>query len=212
MDTPRASISITQLAYVAHRTRPSRLLGEVDLLNAAAAAAKINTVDRWAMWLAQLCVESAGFTSFEEHLGYSAQRLLEVWPRRFSPADAQAMQHQPERIANRAYALRNGNGDEASGEGWKYRGRGAIQTTGRANYLATGKALARDLVAQPELLAGELRYLGGAAYWLANGLNHWADQRNVEDATRAINGPALAGLADRKEAFARAQDVLAGTR
>lgn len=212
MDTPRASISITQLAYVAHHTRPSLLTGEVDLLNAAAVAAQITTVDRWAMFLAQLCVESAGFTAFEERLSYSAEGMLKTWPRRFSVADAQAMQHQPERIANRAYALRNGNGDEASGEGFRYRGRGAIQTTGRANYIATGKALARDLLAQPELLAGELRYLSAAAYWLANGLNHWADQRNVEDATRAINGPALAGLADRKEAFARVQDVLAGTR
>jgi putative chitinase len=212
LDTPRASISIVQLGYVAHRTRPSLLIGEVDALNRAAEAAQINTVDRWSMFLAQLAVESAGFTQFEENLSYSADGLLRTWPTRFTAATAQSMQHQPERIANRAYCDRLGNGDEASGEGYRYRGRGAIQTTGRQNYLAAGKALAVDLLAHPELLAGELRYDSAAVYWLANGLNHWADQRNVEDATRAINGPAMAGLADRKALFARAQDVLAGTR
>ena len=208
MDSPLIAISHPSLAYIFDRVPSSALLNQVDPLNSAATEAQINTPDRWSMWLAQLGVESAQLSRFEEGLNYSAQALLATWPRRFSPADAQAYQHQPERIANRAYALRNGNGDEASGEGYRYRGRGAIQLTGRGNYLAAGRALSLDLVGHPELAASDARFRVASWFWISNGLNHWADGRDIEGATKAINGPAMKGLVDRKALFTRAQEIL----
>ena len=201
------SIGLSRLAYVFHRVRPSQLMPHVDAINAAAVEAQINTVDRWSMWLAQLGHESEQFTVFEERLSYSAEALLKTWPTHFDAAAAQGYQHQTERIANRAYAGRLGNGDEESGDGWKYRGRGAIQLTGFSNYLACGVYLGVDLVGHPEYAAGLDRFRVAAWFWRTHGLNHWADTRNVEDATKAING-GLNGLAERKELFERAQDVL----
>ena len=130
-----------------------------------------------------------------------------MWPLHFDAAAAQAYQHQPERIANRAYADRLGNGDEQSGDGWRYRGRGAIQLTGFSGYLACGMFLGVDLLGHPEFAAGEDRFRVAAWYWRAHGLGTIADRRDVEAATKAING-GLTGLDQRQALFTRAQGCL----
>ncbi len=113
--------------------------------------------DRWlAYMLATACHETGRkMQPVEENLNYSAKRLLEVFPNRFTAATAGSYAHQPEKIANKIYANRIGNGDEASGDGWKYRGRGLPQLTGRANYKKFGDLLHIDLVGTPDLALGD---------------------------------------------------------
>lgn len=174
----------------------------------------IGTRPRAAAFLAQIGHESAQLTRCVESLTYSAQRLATVWPRRFRSADgsptalAREIAYQPERIANLVYAGRNGNGDEASGDGWRFRGRGLLQVTGRSNYRSVGEGLAQPFVARPHLLA-EPRWACRTAawWWQCNGLNALADAERFEDITRRING-GLNGLAERTQFWHRAQEVL----
>lgn len=162
----------------------------------------IDTPVRLAAFLAQVAHESANLARLVENLNYSAQGLLGVWPNRFTPEAASALARQPERIANRVYAGRLGNGDEASGDGWRYRGRGLIQVTGKTNYAACGKALGLDLVGSPELLETPGPAARSAAwFWSSRGLNAPADRGDIEAITRTING-GLTGLADRKAHYA----------
>ncbi|KAF0250183.1 MAG: putative chitinase, partial [bacterium] len=114
-----------------------------------------------------------------ENLNYSAKRLMQVWPKRF-PTLQKAMQyeHNPEKLANFVYANRIGNGNEASGDGWEFRGRGVIQMTGRGNYKAIGKALTLDLEKNPENLEDpKYAALSAAYFWQSHGLNELADNR-----------------------------------
>jgi len=106
----------------------------VEAMNTILPKYDIVTPKRLAAFLAQTAHESAGFTAVRENLNYSAQALMKTWPSRFNATTAAAYARQPEKIANKVYANRMGNGDEASGDGWRYRGRGLIQTTGKANY------------------------------------------------------------------------------
>ncbi|TAN57611.1 MAG: glycoside hydrolase family 19 protein [Magnetospirillum sp.] len=164
----------------------------------------IDTPLRLAAFLAQIAHESGQFRSLAENLNYSAEALLRVFPRHFDAGRAAAYARQPERIAARVYANRMGNGDEASGDGWRYCGRGLIQVTGKTNYAACGAALGLDLIAQPELL----EHPGPAArsagwFWHRNALNRPADARDIETITRRTNG-GLTGLEDRKAHYARA--------
>lgn len=168
----------------------------------------IDTPARLAAFLAQVAHESANLARLVENLNYSAQGLLAVWPNRFTPEAASAIARQPERIANRVYAGRLGNDDEASGDGWRYRGRGLIQVTGKANYAACGKALGLDLVGAPELLETPGPAARSAAwFWSSRGLNAPADRGDIEAITRTING-GLTGLADRKAHYAHAVAAL----
>lgn len=163
-----------------------------------------------AMWLAQCGHESMGFTQFVENLNYSAAALRSTWPSHF-PTDQIAGQYarQPERIANRAYGDRLGNGPEASGDGWRYRGRGLIQITGKDNYRVCGDALGVDLVSQPELVATErFAALSAGWFWRSHGLNGVAD--DVVAATRRING-GLNGLSDRTARWQKAKLALGVT-
>ncbi|WP_259759002.1 glycoside hydrolase family 19 protein [Pseudomonas sp. GCEP-101] len=174
----------------------------------------IDTSPRVAAFLAQVGHESAQLTRCVESLTYSAQRLAAVWPRRFRSADgsptalAREVAYQPERIANLVYAGRNGNGDEASGDGWRFRGRGLLQVTGRSNYRSVGEGLEQPFVARPQLLA-EPRWAcrSAAWWWQRNGLNALADAQRFEDITRRING-GLNGLEARVQIWRRAQEVL----
>jgi putative chitinase len=184
--------------------------GQIELLKEAATEANINSPRRLAMWLAQLGVESANFTRFEECLNYSASGLLATWPRHFDAPTAAAYAHQPQKIANRAYALRNGNGDEASGDGFKYRGRGAVQVTGYTNYSLCGSALGLDLRGSPDLAAGAARFRVAVWYWGARGLNRLADAGDVIGATKAING-GTNGLAERQALYASAMTLLSSS-
>ena len=106
----------------------------VEAMNTILPKYDIVTPKRLAAFLAQTAHESAGFTAVRENLNYSAQGLMKTWPARFNQTTAAAYARQPEKIANKVYANRMGNGDEASGDGWRYRGRGLIQFTGKANY------------------------------------------------------------------------------
>lgn len=149
----------------------------------------INTPDRQAAFLAQTAHECGMFQRLVENLNYSAVGLRKTWPARFNEADALAYARKPERIANRAYGGRNGNGNEASGDGWKFIGRGAIQITGRSNYAACGAALGLDLIAHPELLEQpDHACMSAAWFWKANGCNELADAGLFEQIGRKING------------------------
>lgn len=184
-------------------------------LNAALRDWQITTPERMAAFLAQVGHESAQLTRCVENLAYSAQRLAAVWPRRFRSGDgsptalARELAYQPERIANCVYAGRNGNGDEASGDGWRYRGRGLLQITGRANYEAVGKGLGQPSLTSPQQLAEPGWACQSAAWWWnRNGLNILADEERFEDITRRING-GLNGLDERVRLWRRAREVLA---
>ena len=155
----------------------------------------IDTPARLAGFVAQCRVESRDFTALEENLNYrSPERLRAIFPSRVhSMADAAALVAQgPRAIANRVYAGKNGNGDEASGDGWKYRGRGLIQLTGRANYHDAGMELGFNYIEAPDLVATpQHACLTAAWYWHVRKLNHLADSAQWDAITRAVNGPAM---------------------
>lgn len=160
----------------------------------------INTSKRKAMFFAQLDHES-GLKPIEENLNYSADRLLIVFPKYFTKNDVAEFARNPQKIANRVYANRMGNGNQNSGDGWKYRGRGLIQLTGKNNYILLSKDVRVDYVANPDLLLNEPDAMIAACwFWQKNKLNEYADWGDVEGATRVING-GLNGLADRKKKY-----------
>lgn len=157
------------------------------------------------MFLAQCAHESAGFERLVENLRYSASALLRTWPARFSVADATAMAYNELRIAERAYGGRMGNAPEGAGDGYRYRGRGLIQVTGKANYRACGDALGLDLLATPELLEEpEHAAISAAWYWSSRGCNELADADDYAGITRAING-GMHGHPDRVAWLERAE-------
>jgi len=149
---------------------------------------EITTPRRVAHFLGQIGHESAGLYRVEESGNYSPTRLLEVFPRYFTAAQAAAYARQPSRILSRVYASRMGNGSEASGDGWLYRGRSPVQVTGKDNYRRMGILLDLPLLASPDLLL----QLGhganaAAAWWGDNGLNALADTGNVLAVSRRVN-------------------------
>ena len=156
------------------------------------------------MFLAQTAHESMLFERMVESLNYTkAAQIRRTWPKRFANNSAAvAFVSKPERLANFVYADRIGNGDAASGDGWKYRGRGLIQITGKDNYRDAGEALGLPLLEEPELLE-DLVHAADAAgwFWKSHGLNRFAS--NINDCTRAING-GLNGLPDRMRLYNRA--------
>lgn len=179
----------------------------VEPLKAAMALYNIDTPQRASHFLAQLAHESAGFTRVYEGLNYSADGLAKTWPRRFADAKGQPnelalkLQRKPQLIANNVYASRMGNGDVASGDGYRYRGRGLIQLTGRSNYLAASLAVYQSdvLVQAPDkLLDADCASLVAAWFWAANGLNELADLGDVQRITKKING-GLIGLEHRAQ-------------
>jgi len=180
-----------------------------DPLNATFDRFDINTPERQAAFLGQCGHESGGFKTLQENLNYSAEGLQKTWPKRFPAlADAEPYARQPEKIANKVYAGRNGNGDEASGDGWRYRGRGCIQLTGKANYSAAGDALDVDLLADPDIVAtSQYAALTAGWFWSIHDLNPLADARDDLAITKKING-GTNGLDDRIARTQKALDVL----
>lgn len=162
-------------------------------LDVACEAFGINTPARQAAFIGQCSHESNHFKTLEENLNYSAEALTRVWPGRFPTLEsAQPYHRQPMMIANKVYADRLGNGPEASGEGWQYRGRGLIQLTGKENYRKASEALSVDLVEDPDLVATpELAALTAAWFWKTRGLNELADAGNHTAITKRINGGTL---------------------
>ncbi len=175
-------------------------------------------VQETAMFLAQTGHESTSFTRLEENLNYSASALLANFSSHFSSAagagriyaDVNRYARHPEMIANRVYANRMGNGDEASGDGFAFRGRGLVQITGRWNYRACGNALGLDLEGQPEkLLIPRYAALSAGWFWTANGCAGAARKGDVPVVTRIING-GLNGLGDRMKRYTDALNALDG--
>lgn len=169
----------------------------------------IDTPARQALFLAQIGHESGGLTRLTEVLNYSAERLMQVWPRRFRSLQfAVFYAHNPEKLANYVYASRLGNGIEATGDGYRYRGRGLIQITGRANYAAAEKATGLLLLSNPDLAATPHGAIATAGwFWQQNGLNRFADAEDCDGCSRRVNG-GTAGLAERRGLWLRARSVL----
>jgi len=193
---------------------PTQAKQFAEPLSAACAEYHINTPVRAAAFVAQCAHESLNFTRLEEGLWYrTPERIRAIWPARVpSLADAARLVGQPQALANRVYASRNGNGDESSGDGWRFRGRGLIQLTGRANYRKATRTPARDYEAHPELLTQPADACMTAAwFWASTGCNDLADGSQIDAITRTINGPALAGAADRRENFREALAALSSS-
>lgn len=170
----------------------------------------INTKDRFAAWLAQVGHESAQFNATRENLSYSVLALVKTWPTRFPTQEsAKPFERQPERLANYVYGGRLGNGDYASGDGWRFRGGGLIQATGRSNYRAVGDAIGVPLEDQPTKIEVPLISARTAGhFWKAHGCNELADARDLEAITVQINGPAKLGEQDRALNLAKLLTVL----
>lgn len=162
----------------------------------------ITAPKRIAAFLAQVAHESGGFTRLVESLNYSAEALMKIWPKRFPALEfAQKFHRNQELIANAVYSSRMGNGGPETGDGWKYRGRGLKQLTGKDNYTRCGKALNVDLVGDPDLLLRPgLAARSAGWFWSANGCAALADADQFELLTKRING-GLIGLKDRRERY-----------
>lgn len=148
----------------------------------------INTPKRMAAFIAQIAHESNLFTSTIENLNYSAAGLMQIFPSKFKPSEAEAYARRPAAIANRVYANRFGNGKETSGDGWRYRGRGPIQITFKDNYRACGDALGIDLVGNPDLLVVPRNGAMSAGwYWNSRNCNEMADAGDFDGVSDLIN-------------------------
>ena len=177
-------------------------------------AAKFNITNnlRLAHFLAQCGHESAGFRFTQENLGYAAAQLPKMWPSLFNATNAAQYAMKPEMIANRAYGNRMGNGPETSGDGWKFRGRGYIQLTGKQNYTLFDKFVDDDILATPDLVATKYPLMSAAFFFNTNNLWAICDQGAtdavVTSVTKRVNGGTI-GLADRLKHFKEYHALLA---
>lgn len=165
----------------------------------------VNTALRLAHFLAQCGHESGGFKLSQENLNYSAAGLMGIFKKYFpSQALADAYARQPEKIANKVYGGRMGNGDEASGDGYKFRGRGYIQLTGKENYTSFDTTVDDDIVTTPDLVATKYQLASAAWFWNKNKLNEIADGGATDEVvtkiTKRVNGGTI-GLPDRIKHF-----------
>lgn len=172
-------------------------------LQAAAEKFHIDTPQRIAGWLAQCAHESTNFRELSENMNYSAEGLLKTFPKYFNAIEAAQCARKPEKIANRVYADRMGNGSIESGDGWKYRGRGLIGLTGKTNYRMFGRDIAqeKELLDNPDMLL-EPKYatLSAAWFWAMNGLNQLADTKDIVGMSKKVNGGTI-GLDHRKQLY-----------
>ena len=185
----------------------------IAMIPDTAAKFQINTPLRLAHFLAQCGHESGGFKVTSENLNYSAKGLMGIFKKYFpTEAIANAYQRNPQKIANKVYANRMNNGDEASGDGFKFRGRGYIQLTGRANYTEFGKSIGEDIASNPDSVSGKHALLSAAWFWSKNGLNKLADSGAtdavVTSITKRVNGGTI-GLPDRIKHFKEYYHLLA---
>ena len=187
-----------------------------DVLNDLLPSYDIDTQIRVAGFLAQCGHESGDFNLLTENLNYSSQALANTWPSRFSNGDhpptphalAKQIQRNPEAIANNAYSGRMGNGNAASGDGWTFRGRGAIGLTGRENYNKFGMTVgmtAEEAAAYCETLKGAIE--SSCWFWREHSINRFCDQDDIMNMTKVINGGTI-GLTDRKERYINAKRIL----
>jgi putative chitinase len=200
----------------------------IDAIVSVCQEFEINTPQRIAAFIAQTSHESGGYTMLSENLNYRAATLAACWPNRFAvlgpdkkpkkengklvpTAVANSIAGKPELIANMVYSSRMGNGPAESGEGWKFRGRGLKQLTGKDNYTRCGQSLGVDLLSNPDLLLEPLFAARSAGwFWHTNKLSDYADKGDLEGMTKKING-GLIGIAERKAKYEKClASVLAG--
>ena len=181
----------------------------VPALNDAFARWGIATPLQQAAFIGQCGHECGNFKVLEENLNYRAETLMKLWPKRFPTREiADQYARNPKKIANMVYASRMGNRDEASGDGYRFRGRGCIQLTGSTNYFHAGKALGVDLWAEPDLVATpQYAALTAGWFWHTHKLNALADVSNWVGLTKKINGGTI-GLDDRVKHINHALAVL----
>ncbi|MDR7232066.1 putative chitinase [Caulobacter sp. BE264] len=201
-------ITADRLKQLAPNIKPDVASAVAASLEANRATYGVNTPQRVAHFLGQVCHESGGFTRFTENLNYSAERLCVVWPSRFPNLEAaKPYARNPEALAEKVYSGRMGNVNP--GDGAKYKGRGLMQLTGRANYAEAAKYTGLDLVANPEQAADPAKSaIIALGYWKSRGLNEEADQDDIATITRKING-GLVGLPERRELVEKAKRVFA---
>lgn len=185
----------------------------IQMIPETAAKFNINTPLRLAHFLAQCGHESGGFKATSENLNYSAKGLNGIFKKYFPTLDsALPYERKPEKIANKVYANRMANGTEASGDGYKFRGRGYIQLTGKDNYTQFGKAIGEDILSNPDVVSGKYALLSAAWFWSKNGLNNLSDGGStdavVTSITKRVNGGTI-GLADRIKHFKEYYHLLA---
>lgn len=172
----------------------------------------VDTVERVAGFIAQCGHESGGFRVLSENLNYSAKALNTIFPKYFRRAgrDANEYHRQPEKIANVIYANRMDNGDTDTGDGWKFRGGGILQLTGRYNYTQFGKAVEKTAEEAVEYVRTKAGALDSACwFWDENNINDYCDRQDIVGMTKRINGGTI-GLEDRKKHYIHALDVLGG--
>jgi len=172
----------------------------------------ITNVLRLAHFLSQCGHESGGFKAVNENLNYSADGLKKIFPKYFPGNISESYARNPEKIAAKVYGGRMGNGDEASKEGWKFRGRGYIQLTGKSNYTAFDKLVEEDILANPDLVATKYPLSSAAFFFQSNGLwsicDKGADDATVTAVTKRVNGGTI-GLPDRLKHFKEYYSLLA---
>lgn len=204
------TLSLDQLYEINGKMYKDKCEYYLEALNLTLPEYQINTKLRICHFLAQIIHESGHLKYNQENLNYSAKALRSVFGKYF-PTDALAEQYarKPEKIANRVYANRMGNGDEASGDGWKYKGAGLIQLTGKTNYTKCSEFLGIDLVNDPSLIynSPEICVKTACWYWSVNNLNKYADVDDIKTVTKRING-GYNGLEDRTKILNTAKKVL----
>ena len=181
----------------------------VNALNETFERFDISTPIRQACFIGQAGHECGNFRILEENLNYRAETLMKVWPKRFPTLEfAKQYERNPKKIANMVYANRMGNRDEASGDGYRFRGRGAFQTTGHSGYYHAGQALGVDFVMEPDLVATpQYAALTAGFFWNTHKLNQFADARDYKGMTKKINGGFI-GLEDRIKHIEEALAIL----
>ena len=166
---------------------------------------------RLAHFLSQCGHESGGFKAVTENLNYSADGLKKIFPKYFPGNLNESYARQPEKIANRVYSSRMGNGDEASGEGYKFRGRGYIQLTGKSNYASFDKMVEDDILANPDLVSTKYPLMSAAWFFWKNNLwaicDEGADDNTVKKVTQRVNGGQI-GILDRIKHFKEYYNLL----
>lgn len=203
-------LTYDQLLAINGNKNPEMCKYYVDALNKVLPEYKITTKLRLCHFLAQILHESGNLKYKSENLNYSAKALRSVFGKYFKTDEiANQYARKPEKIANRVYANRMGNGDEASGDGWLRRGRGLIQLTGTNNYKDCAKALNIDLINNPDLILSnpEVCVKTACWFWNKNNLNTFADNDDIKTITKRING-GYNGLEDRESILKRAKNIL----
>ncbi len=201
-------ITLQQLQHIFPATKAAVLTPLVPALNKTFATYDISNKLRVSAFLAQVGHESGGFNFMKENLNYSAEGLRSVFKKYFTPGQAATYARQPVKIANRVYANRMGNGSEASGDGFKFRGRGYIQLTGKENYTLFAKSLGKTIdqtIAYLETIEGACASAGW--FWSKHQLNVYADANKFVTITQKING-GQKGAEDRAHLFAKALSVV----